>query len=360
MKLPTASLKNLKLRSVQPFKQLLNKLSKGKPSSPDRSQKNVPNTGARPAAPQPNFKSSKGSQVAFHLLLVKPWVLVAGLWLVSMLGAAIALEGMISPRRLTMALPEPQAEVASTAKDSFINIEQGSDDIVSDGIATENTETASSTSESAEAAANGSDFPTWPVGALVGTCAAGCLVISRQRARVRLAAMRSRSVSRGESRGKVRRVRIDADTPIRSGKPAQKTGARKPVSAIARPSQSRTHQAETVRAAVKQPIKQTAALKSAASSAHGSKKRRPRPQGASAAPKSAAVGRVLVSRSTAQQAAPTSRVSRPQPVKRLAARAGSRQSIVSVVPASEDHPLDWTGSSLAHKMDVRPQKVSSL
>ena len=377
VKLPMASLKQVTLQNINSLKQLSNKLPKGKPSQTNRPQASVPNASTlQTGVKQSDLKRSKGTQIAFNLLLVRPWVLVAGLWLVSILGAAVALEGMISPRRLTMELPEPKAEITSVAKDSFINIEQGTDE-----IASADTETAPSAAGSSSAgsslvanAENDSNFPAWSVGALVGTCAAGCLSISRQRARVRLAAARSRSVSRGESRGKVRKVRFDAEAPNRSSKPAQPGAVHKSVKTAtprtaAHSAKTRGSQSPVVRLTkAAQKIAKPAATSAVRPAAHGPatqgkpKKRRPRPQRVMAAPpKSSAAGRVLVSRSTAQQAAPTSRVSKPQPVKRVAAQAVGRQSVVSVVPASEAHPLDWTEGSLAHKMDVRPQRsVSSL
>ncbi len=375
VKLPMASLKQLKLQNINPLKQLSNKLPQGKPSQTNRPQASAPNVSIpqagvkQPDLKQSNLKRSKGTQIAFNLLLVRPWVLVAGLWLVSILGAAVALEGMISPRRLTMELPEPKAEITSVAKDSFINIEQGTDDMASADTETAPSAAGSSTVANAE---NDSNFPAWSVGALVGTCAAGCLAISRQRARVRLAAARSRSVSRGESRGQVRKVRFDAEAPGRSNKPAQKGAIHKSVKTAtprtaAHPAQARGSQSPAVRLTkAAQKIAKPAAIPAVRPAAHSpasqGKPKKRRPQRVMAAPpKSTAAGRVLVSRSTAQQAAPTSRVSRPQPVKRVAAQAVSRQSVVSVVPASEAHPLDWTEGSLAHKMDVRPQRsVSSL
>ena len=366
VKLPMASFKQLTLQNINPLKQLSNKLPKGKPSQTNRPQASVPNASTlQTGVKQSDLKRSKGTQIAFNLLLVRPWVLVAGLWLVSILGAAVALEGMISPRRLTMELPEPKAEITSVAEDPFINIEQGTDE-----MASADTEMAPSAAgpNAVTNTENDSNFPAWPVGALVGTCAAGCLAISRQRAKVRLAAARSRSVSRGESRGQVRKVRFDAEASSRSNKPAQPGAIHKSVKTatprtVAHPAKARASQSPVVRLTkVAQKNAKPAVTSAVRPAAQGKpKKRRPRPQRVMAAPPKSTAGRVLISRSTAQQAAPTSRVSRPQPVKRVAAHTVSRQSVVSVVPASESHSLDWTEGSLAHKMDVRPQRsVSSL
>ncbi|MEO0459165.1 MAG: hypothetical protein AAF152_21675, partial [Cyanobacteria bacterium P01_A01_bin.114] len=33
-----------------------------------------------------------------------------------------------------------------------------------------------------------------------------------------------------------------------------------------------------------------------------------------------------------------------------------KQSVITVVPANEDHPLDWQAGSLAHRLDVRQKR----
>ena len=299
-------------------------------------------------------KNSKSARVAFHLLLVKPWVLVVGLWLVSALSAVIALEGLISPSKLKQALPEP-AEVAPVAKaDSFINVEQSGDGLTaeensnaSDNSADRNVEVGESTSEvlNEEVTAVDSRFPVWPLVMLVGSCAAGCVVISRRRAMLRMATTRPRNRGR------------------------KLPGAKMPLRANGR-----------VKASNSRPIRRTGAnglvalVKSAARSTSGAenridkgsvriKKRRQRKRLAAQPPttKGTSSTRVLASRSNAQQAAPRTRVSKPgkpqRPTRRVARSAKRRQAIVSVVPASQSHRLDWTEGSLAHDMDVRQRAL---
>ncbi|NJM96881.1 MAG: hypothetical protein HC800_06550 [Phormidesmis sp. RL_2_1] len=71
-----------------------------------------------------------------------------------------------------------------------------------------------------------------------------------------------------------------------------------------------------------------------------------------------AITRVSAARSATQQSVtPNTRVSKPRrPIPDAASRIASRQAVVSVVPASESHPLDWTNGSLAHRLDIRPQR----
>ncbi|MGB3294089.1 MAG: hypothetical protein WBB01_13970, partial [Phormidesmis sp.] len=84
------------------------------------------------------------------------------------------------------------------------------------------------------------------------------------------------------------------------------------------------------------------------------KKRRQR-SSQTALPKQTTRSRVLASQSV-QQAAPVSRVSKPNHSRRLSFRVANRQTVVTVVPANEAHPLDWDNGSLAHQVDVRPQR----
>ena len=150
-------------------------------------------------------QSSKSARVVFHLLLVKPWVLVVGLWLVSALSAVVAIEGLVSPSKLTKDLPEPAVEVAPVAKaNSFIDVEQGAEGITEDGNATAETEPPAD-----EAVAANSRLPVWPLVTLVGSCAAGCVVISRRRAMLRIAA------ARAKGKGRKPQIAKTQNTPVR-------------------------------------------------------------------------------------------------------------------------------------------------
>ncbi|MEM9091369.1 MAG: hypothetical protein AAGC93_21850 [Cyanobacteria bacterium P01_F01_bin.53] len=311
----------------------------------------------------PFIKDSKGSRLAFNLLLVRPWVLVVGLWLLSAVSASIAWQGMISPRQLTMDLPQSNTETKSTAeKNAFLSVEQDAEE--SGGLKISEAAPAQTTSANSQVSttntADTSGFPTWPIGLLVGSCAAGCLAISRRRAMVRMASVRSRGKRRVRANGEVR-----ISEPIK--KVAIRTTAKSAPRPINRPT-GRVLKGKQKKG--KSPSRQPVMAKAAAtqsSAARGplkSGKRRLRKRVGAPQAKPAAVGnRVLASRSTAKQVVPDTHSSRKAArpaVKRNSARRGAnrRQPVVSVVPASASHALDWSNGSLAHQLDVRPERTA--
>jgi hypothetical protein len=322
------------------------------PSTPIEATPAANSSGSITIPSLPFIKDSKGSRIAFNLLLVRPWVLVVGFWLLSMAGASLAIEGLVNPRKLNMALPEATVEVTPVAKSALINVEQDSDQ---DGEATTaapktaansktkgdpaSAEAANANKDaSAETVASSSGFPILTLGALVGTCAAGCLVISRRRAMMRIAAARAR--------GKMRRA----------------------------------HAKKEAIAPVTSPVAMSAqALNAVGSNAVGSNRRR-RQRNKRQLATSQPTTNVIVSRPTAQQAAQKSAIQKntaPKPAQKAVSKPGQapskrqirrtpsriasrRQSVVSVLPASESHALDWANGSLAHQMDVRPQRTASM
>ena len=339
-------LEHLKLHKFKPLQELLGKLSGSK--RVEVARPTVSDIGSDPSA----LKSSKGTQLAFNLLLVRPWVLVVGFWLVSMVSAGIALEGLISPRRLTMDMP-----VASSApvapEDSFISVEPSADEIAdqaanpdSQGIFIAPPETSRS------------NFPAWPLGALVGTCAAGCLVMSRRRAMARMSAARSRSTLRNESRGRGRKVRLSSDRAGHSAEFVRKLSDRKVVQVPIASGPTASQPAFGKSTASRSTPGVHAATKPLAPKISHARKpphRRQRSSQQPTLPKPVARSRVLASQ-TVQQAAPVSRVSKPNSGRRLSFQVANRQTVVTVVPANEAHPLDWDSGSLAHERDVRPQR----
>ncbi|MEM6450197.1 MAG: hypothetical protein AAF703_07780 [Cyanobacteria bacterium P01_D01_bin.105] len=330
-------------------------------------------------SPVPNIaiiKNSKAARVTFTLLLVRPWVLVASLWLVSLLGAAIAVRGLIKPRSLMTALPEAVVEAPPVVTSSIINVADG--DIDTETTSSEAAADADSIASSAVAssAENATDksFPGWSVGALVGTCAAGCLVMSRRRAMARMAVARAKSRVRKKTvrtdvvRANVTRA-IETAQDLK-GKPAVAAGsAGRKRKANLRPvgvgtgvgavdergmskvkkRRQRNRRPTGPVPAIAQKSTQKSTQRSTQNGAHNS----------------AVKGtRVLVSRSTAQKTAQKTAASthpvRARRVKRSSARMARRQAMVSVVPAGESHALDWTNGSLAHQMDVRPQRRAAM
>ena len=295
-------------------------------------------------------KPSKGTQIAFNLLLVRPWVLVVGFWLLSMVSAGVALEGLISPRRLTMDVPTTSAPTAAAdapAEDTFISVEPSADGIAADPAA----ETVFGTPP---AEARSSDFPTWPLGALVGTCAAGCLVMSRRRAMVRLAAVRSRNTLRNESRGHLRKTRLSS-RQAETAETAKKPGNRKlgPVSVDGHSAANKAPASRSTAAGSASTQPTTKPLSPKLS--HTEKRQRQQRSRQPNLPKPIVKSRVLASQAV-QPTVPVAHVSRPNPHKRLSFQVANQPSVVTVVPASEAHPLDWDNGSLAHELDVRPQR----
>ena len=347
-------LERLKLRTVQSWQGLIDRLpdsrglgrglSMARDTDPDLST-------TKPSTTKPSTtKPSKGTQIAFNLLLVRPWVLVIGFWLLSMISAGVALEGLISPRRLTMDEPATSAPTAvadSSAEDTFISVEPSADEIAADPAA----ETVFGTPP---AEARSSNFPTWPLGALVGTCAAGCLVMSRRRAMVRLAAARSRNALRNESRSQLRKVRLSS-RPVGSAESVKKPDNRSLVSSA--DGRSAASKAPASRSAAARSAPTQAATKPPAPKLSRASKRQQRRQRSRQPilPKPVTKSRVLASQA-AQSTTPVAHVSRPNPRKRLSFQVANQPSVVTVVPAGEAHPLDWDNGSLAHELDVRPQR----
>lgn len=383
---------NLKKLPLQKLKLQFLKLQNAQSlSNRDRNLVNSRSAAKQPLAisnrlSQVFHQESKSSRLALNLVLVRPWILVAGFWLVSVASAGMALDGLISPKKLTMALPETTLDAeATTPATSFLNVEQGDAEIGATPVEPTDAEVIAAP-ESAVASTQ-SDFPVWPLGLLVGTCATGCLVMSRRRAMLRLAAARSRQATRKGANGQVRKSR---PVPQLSSKtPAARLAATKMTSAKA----TATKSPGLKMASVKTPIKtaslktapiRTAPIKTAAKLPLKSSVSKPSAErgGFSAAMKNRpqrhrrpavsapaiAGNRVLVSRSTAQKmtvqkatakktsASSAAQISSPRPIKRTPSQIASRQSVVSVVPASESHILDWTNGSLAHQLDVRPQR----
>ena len=285
-------------------------------------------------------RNSKSARVAFHLLLVKPWVLVVGLWLVSALSAVVALEGLISPSKLKQALPEPAAEVTPVAKaDGFIDVEQSADGLTAEDADSNNAGVAESAPEAADV--SDSRFPVWPLVMLVGSCAAGCVVISRRRAMLRMTATRARNRGR-KLPGAKTPLKANGRLKASPGKPIRRKSANGLV-ALVKPAAS----------SIQTSSKDSAQLKK--------RRQRKRPATQQTTTKGSSGNRVLLSRSNAQQAAPKTRVSKPskpqRSPRRVARTARRRQAVVSVVPANQSHRLDWTEGSLAHEMDVRQKAL---
>ncbi|MGD1896699.1 MAG: hypothetical protein ACFB16_07065, partial [Phormidesmis sp.] len=290
---------------------------------------------------------------------------------------SVALDGMLSPRKLKMALPEPAAPETLVPKtSSLISVAQSAEALAADGAAADEAESdapgesASELGDDATSVESGRDsgLPLLPLAVLVGTCAAGSLAISRRRAVMRMAVARAQGrshqsrlkvsangrpkVSAKSVKGKTPKVTV-AGASMRSAQPAQRKAGRL------------ANNGKTV------PFNVMAKRSSASRLKLKKQRQRVKQSETAAARQNGHSSRVLASRTNAQktaasapaQSSPQStrslrggRPSRRQ-VRRASVRAASRrQPMVSVVPANESHALDWNRGSLAHQLDVRPQR----
>jgi len=380
------SFQDMKLQSVRPLKRLSQKLFQSKLLKQTRTRmgqvvSRKADALTKAAAFSAESKASKGSKLVLNLLLVRPWVLVIGFWLLSMGIGSLALDGMLSPRKLTMALPEPAAgESTSTGSNAALNVEQGSDGIAAESpIVLDAQETAVTTTADQDASRTSS--VVLPLVSLVGACAVGSLAISRRRAMIRMASMRA-------NKGRVRKgqPRVVNSTVKASARPMQARSMQTKSMQVAKGARSMNGSAKNS-ATKHAPTKPLAALgKMRLKNRRSGGKRGatlPLSGAAIAAQQQSARGRVLASRmnaqanghvngQTAQKSSARSQSHRrpnaasvqapsvhtpKRKLKRSPARAANRQQpMVSVVPANETHALDWTRSSLAHQFDVRPQR----
>lgn len=359
MKLPTApfpaNLQEMGRQGVKPLKRLSGRVLKKIQHSvgPKLDGKNP--FKAVPSAT--DVKDSKGSKVLLNLLLVRPWVLVLGFWLLSMATGTLALSGMLSPRKLKMALPEPALNSgASTQSNALLNTapKQAGD------ATAEVSETAEAAGEmpvievgATDAAEEGAGFPALPILALVGSCAAGSLVISRRRAMVRMAAARAQGRKR-KSRpsvpvGAPARVAREGVVPARTATVANRG---------LRPKKQRRQRVRKSPVAAQSVGTGSRALVSRATAQQKNtvSQKKVQKNGPHVVQKVARSVRSSSGRTVSSPTRSAARVSRTQ-ARRSAMRAASRrQPMVSVVPANESHALDWTRGSLAHQLDVRPHR----
>ncbi len=378
MKLPLAKLNIAKLQSLKPFKKIARKLSAMETTRIER---------ARSLARVKQEKSAY--RIALTLLLVRPWVLVLGFWIFSMGIGTLALGGMLSPKRLTMALPEPTVEPSvvnpaqSTNGSADIQPSSPQSDTAQADNIHSNDALATTEPTRADTASSSALTLALPLFLLVSTCAVGCFAISRQRT-MKVAAARAR----------VRKVRSGLTVSARANSQSSSSanGSRTKPNKVSSRISSKSGVAPTLRPRPKAPVRKIVRTSStpkkldlkvfpqkagnpATNLANGlnaelqPKKRRQRSKGAIAsqitASSTANSGKRLVSRATAaragMQSQPASARSRTRSKKgtiRVANRRrppASQPKVVSVMPAG-DHALDWHDGSLAHQMDVRPHR----
>ncbi|MBE9076664.1 hypothetical protein IQ241_05025 [Romeria aff. gracilis LEGE 07310] len=266
----------------------------------------------KPGTEQPALPTAAdrlwGSRFWFQLLLVRPWLLVVGFWLVSILVGVFALEGIVKPKPLlTTGIESGRIASGRTV----------------DGAGPTASPFTASGQPTAEAPVAGSDssrqagVPVWSLSAMVGACAVGCVMLSQWRRLARTAPRTRRSRSA--------RILVRSTSPSSAAVPA-------PSLPLA---QSRviqlSHQSDS--------IARSKPGKSPGQRARRRAERRRR-------------GALSIrARGTAQP-----------PPRRTQANASKNlgpQPVISVVPASESHQLDWPEGSLAHQLDVRVKRSLS-
>ncbi len=346
MKLPIAKLSSVKLQSLKPLKELAKKLSSLEKARFARTQKFTRVQ-----------KGKSAPRIAMTLLLVRPWVLVLGFWIFSMGIGTLALGGMLSPRKLTTALPEPTVDVPVANASQLAETPAAIDTNESgESTAVENADAASTTATTTGATNNSGLTLALPMFLLVSACAVGCFIISRRRAMKMIAA-----------RARVRKARggLTINTTARpkavaSKASSSKANGRKVVSA-----RETVSTADSVRP-VRKALVHKLTLEPRHSPSELRAKKRRRHSKIAPPVRTAANGRkLLASRATALRSGVPSGQAQTR-FRKGAIRAASRRRhpmrspsdlpVVSVVPANESHALDWHEESLAHQMDVRPHR----
>lgn len=384
MKLSTtpipANSQDMRLQGIRSIKHLSKKLVASSPfKSTRKSNKKTSrpveessHNGAQPAATSVqrfiNRSDSKRTRLLLNLLLVRPWVLVLGFWLFSMAVGSLALSGMLSPRKLTQALPEPPVIESTQSEKSAIRVEKAEEEKAIEGETP--TVVVGSDNASALTADSGSSFPIVPLSVLVGSCAAGSLLISRRRALMQMSAARAQRHTKGKSptKSSVRkspaRSQIARSQTIRNqGATAETSGTNKGISHKKRRQRVRRNAAATAgrSKANQQPrvlasrtnAQQLSSTQTTTQKSGTRKDRLAKAVKQKVGHKRSTSARAQANRVQAKRATKGARRRASQASMRVASR---RQPIVSVVPASESHALDWRQGSLAHQMDVRSQR----
>jgi hypothetical protein len=317
----------------------------------DRSSHQQPQPSAAPAPPKrsedkkldrlfsaPEATSSAkhlwGSSVLFDLLLVRPWILVGGFWLILVVTIAIAFGGLMNPGKQaaqvtaeSQVLPNSGAIAPDAAATARLALEADTLPQSTDPAAT-----LEGTSEQ--------PVPVWPLWVMVLACAGGCFLMSRlgvpapslqrERGRHRSAATRTLAAHRMAPDKSSK-----ANTSDR-GVQARKT---KPERVKAKTSRPKVAKARSTKAKPDKKRRQPGA-------------RRLNPQYPSAQvmtipPSNRSIHRVMPTRAQALSPSPTT----AKPVS-----FAMPTTPVTVVPTEASHPLDWQEGSLAHRLDVRPKR----
>lgn len=143
-----------------------------KQKPPAISKKAVP---AATKAVSPPRAASKSGNFWSDLFLVRPWLLVGGLWLTSVLLIAIALSGLSSPGRETVLEPVRRSIDGQPLS--------APDAAAASRLVLEGEEETALTRHDPAATLPGKPeqaMPAWPLLVMVAACAGGCMLVSRQ------------------------------------------------------------------------------------------------------------------------------------------------------------------------------------
>lgn len=235
-------------------------------------------------------KTSKLGKFWTDLFLVRPWLLVGGLWITSVFMIVLSLEGLSDPG------PEMVLEPVST---SITGQPLSGPDVAAASRLATRDDLAQKSRRDPAATLPGSPeqaMPIWPLLFMVLACAGGCMLMSKQ------------GVLTTDNTSRRGRRRVPADKAPTPRPVVQSTG------------QSRSRR---------------------------SKKRRrlnaQRP-----------ASQVMAFRTNQQNLSHTSPHQNPMVSKPISFAVNSEPTTqVTVIPDNETSPLDWKEGSLAHKLDVR-------
>ncbi|MEO0541264.1 MAG: hypothetical protein AAFZ80_10420 [Cyanobacteria bacterium P01_A01_bin.105] len=293
-------------------------------SSPKPAAKQAPKPAAKPPKPKridllfkgdapDNIPASKpsnpaetllGSRLLFELVLVRPWILVCGFWLLLVGTSALALSGLADPGKPAVSEAPTSGEVQplqplGVAPDTAVTSRLSESPIALNGGRTPDPAVQ--------------PLPMWSLWVMVGACAAGCIVLSRPGL-------------------------ITFGTPDQRRRPLRS----RPLGS--RPPRSRKTEGKSDRSAAL-----TARPRAQLGQGYPAPHQRPQlnpnyPQGQVMA---------VSNQGAIRQVTPT-HAAQPTPTKLVSFDVGPAK--VSVIPDHESHALDWKEGSLAHKLDVRQNR----
>jgi hypothetical protein len=259
-----------------------------------------------------------GKQFWLDLVLVRPWILVGGFWLMLVLTIAIAFSGLTDPGKQRTAAPPPD-----DSQDPLVMAAANPDAAAASRLPADPNVSFQNADPAATLPGNSElPIPAWSLLAMVVACAGGCLIMSRPA----ILASQKRRVRGRPRTGKLAAVALNQPKPAKASPPKRLKPQYPSAQVMAVQPSGAIH-----RVAAKSGGAQPGA--SPKSTAKPKNKSRKQP----AKPKS--------DPSATRQSGP------PKPVS-----FEMSPSVITVLPAETSHPLDWPEESLAHSLDVRRKR----